>query len=205
VADALACNVNEVLTASVRFLDAWQRAGRPARSVLGPAVAGVAMIHGIRDDHDAQREWNAVLDQLGTPPGHTYGSGAVFDAIRMLHFGQARQALERMAPEPAEVWRWVTWIWLHWYVALRAEAAVLAGSSDAGDLLAEARTIVERAEALLDNDQERLLATADVFEAAGCHYQSVRTRMLAGGDDAARGAAALADLGLAPMAPHAPR
>jgi predicted ATPase/DNA-binding CsgD family transcriptional regulator len=211
VADALAGDVDEVLTVSGRFLEAWQRAGSPARSVLGPAVAAVAMIHGLRDDHDARREWTAVLDQLGTPPEGAYGYGAVFDAMGLLHHGQVRQALERMAPEPGEVWKWVTWIWLHWYVALRAEATVLAGNPDASDRLAGARTIVagnpvasaivERAEALLDNDQERLLATADAFDAAGCRYQAARTMVLAGGDHAARGAAALADLGLAPMVP----
>ncbi|WP_285778877.1 hypothetical protein [Microtetraspora sp. NBRC 13810] len=86
-----------------------------------------------------------------------------------------------------------------------------AGSSDAGDRLAEARTvvagnpvataIVERAQALLDNDRERLLATADAFDTAGCRYQSARTLVLAGGAHAARGAAALADLNLAPTAP----
>ncbi|WP_276615492.1 ATP-binding protein [Nonomuraea basaltis] len=210
VVEALAGDVDEVLTGSVRFLDAWRRAGSPTRSFLGPAVAGVAMIHGLRDDHGARREWQEVLDQLGTPPEHTYGYGAIFDAILFLHHGQAPQALERMAPEPAEVWKWVTWIWLHWYVALRAEAAVLARGSDVGDRLAEARTvvagnpvataIVERAQALLDNDQERLLATVDAFDTAGCRYQSARTLVLAGGDHAARGAAALADLGIAPMA-----
>jgi hypothetical protein len=123
-------------------------------------------------------------------------------------------ALERLAPEPGDVWKWVTWIWLHWYVALRAEATVLAGRSDAGDRLARARTIVagnpiadaivERAAALLDRDRERLLATVDVFDAAGCRYQSARTQVLAGGDHAARGATALAELGLAPMAPLPP-
>ncbi|MEU4341914.1 LuxR C-terminal-related transcriptional regulator [Nocardia sp. NPDC023852] len=214
VADALAGNVDEVLTHSVRFLEAWQRAGSPAGSVLGAAVAGVEMIHGLRDDRGAWCEWNAVLNQLGTPPGHAYGYKAVFDAMLMLHNGQAVEALERMAPEPGEVWRWVTWIWLHWYVALRAEATVLAGSSDASDRLAEAWTIVagnpiagaivERAEALLAKDQERLLATADAFDVAGCRYQSARTRMLAGGDHAARGAAAFTDLGLAPMSPPRP-
>ena len=40
VAEALAGNVDGVLTASVRFLEAWQQAGRPARSFLGSAVAG---------------------------------------------------------------------------------------------------------------------------------------------------------------------
>ncbi len=209
VADALAGNVDDVRTVSVRFLEAWHRAGSPARSILGPAVAGVAMIHGLRDDHDAQREWSAVLHQLGTPPEHVYGYGAVFDAMVMLHYGQAPEALERLAPEPGDVWKWVTWIWLHWYVALRAEATVLAKSPDAADRLAEARSIVagnpvasaivERAEALLDNDRERLLATADAFDAAGCRYQSARTMVLAGGDHAVRGAAALADLDLAPM------
>lgn len=210
VADALAGDVDEVLTGSTRFLDAWQRACSPASSALGPAAAAVAMIHDLRDDHPAEREWRAVLDQLGDSPERTYGYGAVFDAMTMLHRGQVGEALERMAPEPAEVWKWVTWIWLHWYVALRAEASALAGSPDARGRLADARSItvgnpvaiaiVERAEALLDNDQERVLATADAFDAAGCRYQSARTMVLAGGDHADRGAAALADLGLSPMA-----
>ncbi|MCW3844240.1 LuxR C-terminal-related transcriptional regulator [Micromonospora yasonensis] len=211
VTEALAGNVDEVLTVSAGFLEDWRRAGSPARWALAPAVAGVAMIHGLRDDHDARLVWSAVLNQLGTPPERTYGYGAVFDAMLMLHCGQAREALDRLAPEPGEVWKWVTWIWLHWYVALRAEATVLAGSPDAGDRLAEARTIVagnpvaaaivERAAALHHNDRARLLATADVFEAAGCRYQAARTMVLGGGDHVARGAAALVGLGLAPMAP----
>jgi predicted ATPase/DNA-binding CsgD family transcriptional regulator len=212
VVDALAGNVDEVLPVSVRFLDAWQRAGSPAGSVLGPAAVGVALIHGLRGAQDARHAWSAVLDQLDPSPWRTHGYGAVFDAILMLHQGQAGQARERLAPEPGDVWQWVTWIWLHWYMALRAEAAVLAESSDARDRVAKARTtvagnpiagaIVERAEALLDNDQERLLATTAAFDAAGCRYQSARTLILAGGDHATRGAAALADLGLTPMAPR---
>src|SRR5215469_9999854 len=211
VADALVGDVEEVLAVSDRFLEAWQRAGRPTRSILGPAVAGVAMIHGLRGDQEARLEWGAVLRQLGSSPWETYGYGAVFDALVMLHHGQTQQALKRMTPGPDEVWRWVTWIWLHWYVALRAEAAVLAGSPDARDRLAEALAIVagnpvagalvERAEALLDNDQERLLATAAAFDAAGCRYQSARTMVLSRGDHATRGEAAIADLGLAPMVP----
>ncbi|MEV0390772.1 ATPase, partial [Nonomuraea sp. NPDC050643] len=211
VVEALAGGVDEVLTGSVRFLDAWRRAGSPARSFLCSAAAGVAMIHGLRDDQDARREWQEVLDRLGTPPERTYGYGAIFDGMLLLHQGRAAEALERMAPEPGQVWKWVTWIWLHWYVALRAEAAVLAGSPHARDHLAEARdivagnpvaaAIVARAGALLDGDRQALLATADAFDAAGCGYQSARTLVLAGGGQAERGAAALAGLGLAPMAP----
>ncbi|MGW6376749.1 ATP-binding protein [Rhodococcus sp. NPDC055112] len=210
VADALAGNVDEVLARSARFHEAWQRSGRPTGSVLGAAVAGVGMIHGLRDDHDARREWAAVMDQLDIPAEHAYGYRAVYDSMLLLHNGDAGGALERMAHEPGEVWRWVTWVWLHWYVALRAEAAVLAGNPDAADRLAEARTIVagnpvagaivERAGALLVEDRGRLLAAADAFDAAGCRYQAARTRVLAGGDHAAGAAAALADLGLAPMA-----
>ncbi|MFG1976130.1 LuxR C-terminal-related transcriptional regulator [Nonomuraea fuscirosea] len=209
--DALAGDVGEVLTGSVRFLDSWRRAGSPSRQILSPAAAGVAMIHGLRGDHDARHEWQEVVRQLGTPPEHTYGYGAVFDAILLLHHGQAAEGLERMAPEPRQVWKWVTWIWLHWYVALRAEAAVLAGSPDARARLAEAGNLVEgnpvaaaivrRAEAVLDNDGEALVATADAFAAVGCPYQSARTLVLAGGDHAERGASALAALGLTPMTP----
>ena len=62
--------------------------------------------------------------------------------------------------------------------------------------------MVERAQALFDGDRERLLAAADAFDAAGCPYQAARTLVLAGGDEAARGLAAFADLGLAPVAPR---
>jgi hypothetical protein len=95
-------------------------------------------------------------------------------------------------------------------MALRAEAAVLAALPQARDLLTEARTavagnpvasaLVARAEALLDDDRERLLATVAEFEAAGCRYQAARTLVLAGGEHAERGEAAMAGLGLAPMA-----
>ncbi|MGA5764376.1 ATP-binding protein [Nonomuraea bangladeshensis] len=212
---ALAGDVDEVLTGSVRFLEAWQRAGSPARSILAPAAAGVAMIHGLRGDHDARRAWQEILGRLGTSPEHTYGYGAVFDAMLLLHHGQAAEALERMAPEPRQMWKWITWIWHHWYVALRSESAVLAESHNARAIVAEARTvvagnpvaaaIVERAGALLDGDREVLLATADAFDTAGCHYQFARTLVLAGGAHAERGAAALAALGLAPMKPTGQR
>ena len=214
MADALAGDIEATLTGSIRFLDAWQRADGPARSVLGPPAAAVAMIHGLRDDQDAWREWNALLNQLDPSPRNTHGYGAVFDAMLLLHRGQAPEAVERLAPEPGEVWQWVTWIWLHWYVALRAEAAVLARSPDAGDRLAEARTVVagnpvatamvQRAQALLDHDRERLLATAAAFDTAGCRYQSARTLVLAGGDHTARGAATLADLGFIQVQRRAP-
>jgi predicted ATPase/DNA-binding CsgD family transcriptional regulator len=228
VADALAGDVEAVLAGGARFLDAWQRNGRQPAAGLAPAAAAVAMVHGLRGDEPARAEWLAIMNELhalwelaqpnaattaavqswqaSNPGGHT----ATFDAMVLLHHGDAEAALEPLAPEPEQVWKWVTWIWLHWYVALRAEAAVLAGHPAARDRVAAARATVagnpvasaqvERAEAVLDGDLPRLLATADAFDAAGCRYQWARTLVLAGGEHAAAGEAALAELGLAPMA-----
>ncbi|MFF4355191.1 ATP-binding protein [Streptomyces sp. NPDC001530] len=210
VTDAFAGHADDVLTGSVRFLDAWQRSGRQRSFSLGPAAASVAMIHGLRGDHHARATWLAIVDQAGTAAEHRHGYGAVFDATVLLHHGDTDAALERMAPEPDQVWKWVSWIWLHWYAALRAEASVLAGHPDARDRLDAARSLVagnpvataqlDRAQALLDGDLTRQLAAAAAFDTAGCHYQSARTLLLAGNGHAAAGTAALADLGLAPTA-----
>ncbi|CAM5257136.1 hypothetical protein SGRIM128S_01222 [Streptomyces griseomycini] len=87
------------------------------------------------------------------------------------------------------MWKWVCWIWLHWYVALRAETAVLAGHPDARARIGAARAVVagnpvataqvDRAEAILDGDLPRRLAAAKAFDAAGCPYQAARTLLLA--------------------------
>jgi hypothetical protein len=117
--------------------------------------------------------------------------------------------MDALAAEPDELGKWVTRMWRHWYAALRAEATVLAGHPDASGRLAAARTVVagnpvagaiiDRAEALLGGHRNRLLATVAAFDSAGSRYQWARTLRFAGGDEAATGAAALADLGVAPM------
>jgi predicted ATPase/DNA-binding CsgD family transcriptional regulator len=210
VADALAGHATDVIAASRRFLDAWTQAGRPSAPSFGPAAAAVAMVHGLRGDQAARAEWLAIIDQLGVTPERRSGYSPTFDAITMLHRGQAPLALERLGTQTDEPNKWLTWIWLHWHVALRAEAAVLAGHSDANHHLAAARPVVagnpiatailDRAAALLDDDHERVLATAAAFETADCPYQQARTLILAGGDAASTGNAALVDLGLTPAA-----
>lgn len=209
VADALAGNVDDVLTHGARFLEAWHREDRPARSALGAAVAGVRMIHGLRDDFDAEREWTGVLQQLGTPAADADGYQAVFDALLMLHHGQPEDALERTELTVTEATTRVPGAWLPWYLALHAEAAAIAGNPDASGEFDQARSavagnpvaaaIIDRAEALLAKDRDRLLSTATTFDAAGCRYQAARTRILAGGAEAADGAAVLTTLGVTPM------
>ncbi len=209
VADALAGRATDVIADSGRFLDAWTQAGRPLAPSFGPPAAAVAMIHGLRGDHVGQAEWLAIIGQLGVPPERRFGYGPTFDAITLLHRGQAPLALERLGTQTSEPNKRLG-IWLHWHLALRAEAAVLAGHSDASHHLAAARPIVagnpiatailDRAAALLDDDHGRLPAIAAAFETADCPYQRARTLILAGGDTASTGHAALVDLGLIPAA-----
>jgi predicted ATPase/DNA-binding CsgD family transcriptional regulator len=211
VAEALAGDVEDTVADSDRFLDSWTHSGQPQAPSLGTTAAAVAMVHGLRGDDGARAEWLAVVDELGVPPERKAGYGPTFDAIVLLHRGQATLALERITTEPDEPTpsKWITWIWLHWYVALRAEAAVLAADPHARNQLAAARAvvagnpiataIVQRADALLGQDRKQLLATVAPFDAAGCPYQAARTLILAGGEEAERGASALTDLGLAPV------
>ncbi|MFJ8079182.1 ATP-binding protein [Streptomyces sp. NPDC096205] len=206
VADAFAGHADEVLAGSVRFRDAWEHSGRQRSFSLGPAAAAVALVHGLRGDREARADWLAIVGRAGNAPEHRHGYGAVFDALVLLHQGDVDAALDRVEPEPEEVWKWVSWVWLHWYVALRAETAALAGHPAARHRIAAARALVagnpvataqvDRAEALLDGDASRLPAAAAALEAAGSPYQAARTLLLAGGAHTATGEAALTGLGM---------
>ncbi|MFJ2738531.1 ATP-binding protein [Streptomyces sp. NPDC087440] len=207
VADAFAGDAPGVLAGGARFLDGWEQSGQQRSFSLGPAAAATAMIHGLRGDDEARTRWLALVDDAGTASEYRYGYGAVFDALHLLHRGEVDAALKRVAPEPEQVWKWVSWIWLHWYVALRAEAAVLAGHPEAAVRIAAARRVVagnpvasaqvQRAEALRVGDVPELLRLARDLEAAGCPYQAARTLVLAGGEHAKEGAEALARRGFA--------
>ncbi|GAB3212137.1 hypothetical protein GCM10027262_44390 [Nocardia tengchongensis] len=159
VVDALLGNLDEVFADSGRFVDSWELSGRPCVPSLAPAAAAVAMAHGLRGDDVARAEWLAIADTLGGTSDRQVAYRAVFDAMVLLDRGQPEQALAELATEPDALDEQTVWIWRHWYVALRAEAAVLAGHPDARGFVAAARTtvsgnpmavpIVERAAALL--------------------------------------------------------
>ncbi|WP_067824941.1 ATP-binding protein [Nocardia inohanensis] len=189
VADALAGNAAEVRTASARFLDAWTLTGRPHAPNLAAAAAAVALTHGLDGDEEARTTWLAIADALDVTPEHRAAYHAVFNALVLLHHGHPDRALAELAADPAELDERTVWVWRHWYLALRAEAAVLTAHPNALEYLDTARiavsgnpiatALVERATALFEHDHHRLLATAAVFEAAHCPYQQARTRTLA--------------------------
>jgi hypothetical protein len=95
-------------------------------------------------------------------------------------------------------------VFSQWAAALAVEAGALTGAadqralSDAADTVAGnpvASAIVRRAQTLAAGDRSGVLATADAFEDAGCHYQSARTLVLAGGPEREAGLAAIEALG----------
>ncbi|MFI7316321.1 ATP-binding protein [Streptomyces venezuelae] len=212
VTEAFAGHADDVLARAAGFREAWERSGRQRSLSLGAAAASVAMIHGLRGDAAGRADWLALVEQADTAEQHRKGYGAVFDAMVQLHHGDPDAALASVAPPPDTVWKWVCWVWLHWYVVLRAEASVLAGHPEAQSRIDSARTVVEgnvlaaaqveRAQALLDQDMPRLLATRATFEAVGCPYQAARTLLLTRGADADRGRAELTSLGLGSITAH---
>jgi predicted ATPase/DNA-binding CsgD family transcriptional regulator len=212
--DALAGELERVLENAERFRQGWIDAGRPIASNLSGGSYSVAMTHGLRGDDAARQEWVDITHSLGVDDerleGCLTGFAPTLDAIVALHRGEVDAALARLAVDPAEFQTWYTGEWRTWYAAFYVEAAALAGSSDVRDRIARARTIalpnptvnamLDRAEALLDGDAERVAAVAAALEGAGCRYQWARTLVLAGGALAERGRREMAALGAAPMA-----
>jgi tetratricopeptide (TPR) repeat protein len=192
--DAMAGRFDDVLELAERFRTGWLDAGRPVASNLAPGPASVAMVHGIRGDHEARAEWLEITAEVGAtiPDLFEWISGwpPVYDAIVLLHHGDAEGALSQFTVVPSELRRWFCGMWRPWYAALWVEAAVLAGSVDAEQRVAPARAsavanpvalmMIDRAEALLRGDTSEFDALADRFDRAGMPYQADRTRVLAG-------------------------
>jgi predicted ATPase/DNA-binding CsgD family transcriptional regulator len=216
--DAMAGEFDRVLADAERFRRGWVRALRPVTPNLAGGAYAVAMVHGLRGDDAARQEWRQIAFDLGSDPdrldGCTTGWAPTFDAILLLHHGDAGAALDRLALHPGELRTWYGGEWRPWYAALWVESAVLAGAPDAERRLAEvaamvapnatAAALVDRAAALAAGDRSRLPALAATLAATGCRYQAARTLVLAGGSHAADGRAAMADLGATPTAESAP-
>jgi hypothetical protein len=213
VVTALAGDWAQTVALGERFLDGWQRAGRPRAGNLSRGTYAAATVHGLRGDEAGREAWLRVTDALSTPgrPASDIHHGEFFDALLLLHRGRPREAMAVLACPPEQFRAWYNALWRPWYAALWAESAVLAGHPEAAGRLARARlstvdnpitlAIVERAVALAAGDREAVLATARRLRAAGCRYQWARTLVLAGGPERTHGEDELAAIGATPMVP----
>lgn len=197
--DALAGNWDAAIKAGHAFLAGWERAGRPAAPGRGLAPAALAMVHGLRDDDNERGAWLQVLQLIrGDDLTHRpTGYEEVFDAIVDLHDGRSDDAARRLERSQSD--HFFGALFRQWHAALAAEAAVLAGHSDADSMIVHAIAATEhnpiagalarRARTLQGGTSEEFESIAAELDSLGCAYQSARTRSLAGGSTAGRGAA----------------
>ncbi|HEY0374455.1 MAG TPA: LuxR C-terminal-related transcriptional regulator [Amnibacterium sp.] len=189
-----------------RFLDGWDRAGRPQVSNLSPSALAAAAAFALRGDDRSAAEWRRLAFGLLTRPLQSSDfevSG--LEALVLLHRGMATEAVARMEADPEPINSWYEATWRPWYAALWAEAAVLAGRVDAAERIERSRAVatpnpiavalLDRAGALLAGEVAALPGIADRLGRLGSRYQEARTLILAGGAAAERGRAAMTALG----------
>jgi hypothetical protein len=203
--NALAGNWNDAIKAGHAFFAGWEQAGRPVAFGRGLAPAALAMVHGLRGDTDQRTAWLETLRQIrgSNLTDQATGYGEVFDAIVELHHDRSEVAALRLA-DARPVHPFGAWYW-QWHAALAAEAAVLAGHSDADAKIGFATAATEhnpiasaltrRARTLRGDTTWKLLDIAADLDSLGCPYQAARTLLLVGGATAERGAARLKSLG----------
>jgi predicted ATPase len=206
---ALAGQFDEALGFAVTMWGAWEQVGRPAARWMAPAVHAAALIHGLRGDLPAHREWVIRACQLAEPrqQGHISDSFAAFADTRVaIHLGAFDEALAaavdltRLPPWAAATHQFYDPY--SWVVA--AEAAVAAGLPDAPDRLALAEPVgaecawaaacLSRARGRLHGDRAALEESAAGWERIGARFERAVTLLLLP-DLADEGRAELAALG----------
>ena len=211
VVTALAGDWDETIALGRRYLEGWERAGRPRDGNLNRAAYAAATVHGLRGDDGMREAWIDMSSSMTTSAQATRDRQCYefFDALLLLHRGQPSAALRRLTMQPEDFRSWQNGQWRPWYAAEWAEAAVLAGDAEAHHRIRRARqatagnpiasAIVSRAAALAGADRSGLLAAVTALKNAGCHYQWARTLIFAGGRERDRGKAAMANMGATDM------
>lgn len=211
VVTALAGDWDETAALGERFLDGWERAGRPRAANINRGPYAAAAVCGLRGDDAGRAKWLSVVRALVNPskPLGTRRQLEFFEALVPLHRGRPAEAVTLLPTPPEEFRSSYSGRWRSWYAAVWAEAAVLAADPAAADRISRARrcaagnpialAMVDRAAALARGDRDGMLDAARALRAAGCRYQWARTLVLAGGQEQARGEDELAAMGAAPM------
>ena len=211
---ALAGRWDEALALADRFLEGFERAGRPLAGILTRGAWAAATVCGFRGDAAGRARWLAIVDAVNLPvrAPAKLTAGVVLDGMLLLHEGRFDDALARLSVPSGHQGGWHDGMWRPWHAAVRAEAAVLARLDDAADAIRAARAVAAgspialglllRAEALFAGDDDGLLVAAGRLEAAGSRYEWARTLALVEGPARSRGEAVLAELGTTPPAPR---
>jgi hypothetical protein len=174
----------------------WIEAGRPTAVYAVPSVWAAAAVARLRGDPQAEARWSSFAEQVGAASPRTMVWQAIHLAEADLHLGHAQEALGRLDAANAGPYGELRPL----LAAGRAEAAVMLGVTDAGEIVglaAEAAAqnnlaaaVVRRAAAVLHDDPDELAAVAEEFRAIDAVYQKARTEYLLG-REARRRASAL--------------
>jgi len=186
---------DEALRLSELFERGWERAGRPIAGNLSPAPYAVAAIQGLRGDEEQRRRWTDLSATLATPgrPSETIHFGEFFDALVVLHRGEAHEAVALLDEAPEGFVNHYDGMWRAWYASVWAEAAVLADLPDTAERLARAvpmtsgnpiaGAVVRRAAGLAAGDdagRADVVGAASALRVLGAKYQWARTLVMLG-------------------------
>jgi hypothetical protein len=216
VACVLTGAFDEAIERGRQARDAWMAAGAPPARWLAPSMYAVGLALALRGFADEAGEWRRfTLERvagLQTRNVHFQVGGMVTfaDARLALHEGRLADALDVVAPIPAEpeAWGAVRHWWFDAYQwAVAAEVAVVAEAPDAEARLAAAAPVAEQnrwAAACLARARGRrfesdalLRESVAAWESLGARYERACTLRLLP-DRAAEGMAELTALGVAP-------
>jgi class 3 adenylate cyclase len=191
---------DDVMEMAGRVREAWMAMARPTSSFMAGAVSMAAAVCGYRGDEAGMADWRAFAEEISRR-GQQLAGIRTFQADVRLHHGDAEAAAELLADGEPSFW------WRPPFLAVRAEAFVLAGRPDADAALTHARettgenryaaAVVRRAEAERDDDPDRLREALEIFEEIECPFQVARTRWLLGGEARAPAREILERLGAA--------
>jgi predicted ATPase/DNA-binding CsgD family transcriptional regulator len=206
---------DEAIRLSTMFQRGWERAGRPIAGNLSPAPYAAATVHALRGNDVERRRWMDVSATLTTPgrPRETIHFGDFFDAVVLLHRGQAPDAVRLLNEDPEDFVNHYNGMWRSWYASAWAEGAVLAGLPDATERVARAvpmtagnpiaQAVVRRASGLAAGadgaGRADIAGAAAELRCLGARYQWFRSLVMLGGTDRERGEQELAALGATPM------
>jgi predicted ATPase len=183
VPHALMGDLDDALVHAAVMLDGWERTGRPSAGWMAPAFFAAALAQGLRGDDDQMARWWEHGEAIGL--GSSPKSFARFVGARLaLHAGDVDGAMAHSAPSPLID----AGLYEPYAVAMRVEAAVVAGAPEAEQLLEDASgpaaendfagAQVLRARGRLTGDEAVLRAAVAAWEALGARVERACTLLL---------------------------